>query len=200
MKHEETKLACLALNFRIFHFSFFIFHSALILLLAAQISFAEVSKNAGDDLSLNGEWETGIERNYTNRTPVPGLAQNPGEMSPGTLWYRRTVQLPEGNWTTAALRLKGARFAPAVYVNGEKISEHEPAPDLDQRQHLRIAHLPQRHPGLRHYGRSRGPGARRRHVLRRGRHHGGYHGAVLEDHPGRRHRGERDRGGAGYVR
>ncbi len=46
-------------------------------------------------------------------------------MSPGTLWYRRTIQLPGGEWTTATLRLNGARFAPVVYVDGEKLSESD---------------------------------------------------------------------------
>ncbi len=88
-------------------------------------SAAETKANAGGEISLNGSWETGIDRHYTNQTLVPGLAQNPTEMSPGTLWYRRTIALPEGIWTVATLRLNGARFAPAIYVDGEKISESE---------------------------------------------------------------------------
>src|SRR5208283_1123850 len=60
-------------------------------LAAAQAPSTDVPKGVGSEISLNGEWETGIDRHYTNQTPVPGLAQNPEEMSPGTLWYRRTV-------------------------------------------------------------------------------------------------------------
>jgi len=47
---------------------------------------------------------------------------------------------------------------------------------------------------------ARGSGAGRWDLLRRGRHYGGYHGAILEDHPGRRHRGKGNRRGfAGYL-
>ncbi len=53
---------------------------------------------------------------------VPGLPQDPAKPSPGTLWYRRSVRLPLGNWQQAELTLKGARFAPEVYVNGLKVS------------------------------------------------------------------------------
>jgi hypothetical protein len=33
------------------------------------------------------------------------------------------VELPQGAWTDATLTLNGARFCPAVYVNGGKVSE-----------------------------------------------------------------------------
>ena len=71
---------------------------------AAQAASTNDAANVGRDISLNGIWETGIDRRYSEQTPVPGLAGNPGEMSPGTLWYRRTVHLPAGTWTKAALR------------------------------------------------------------------------------------------------
>jgi hypothetical protein len=54
-------------------------------------------------------------------------------------------------------------------------------------KNFRIADLPQRHSGVRPDGRPRRPGAGWGRLLRRGGHDGGYHGAVLEDHPGRRH-------------
>jgi beta-galactosidase len=79
-------------------------------------------RGKGTDLSLDGEWEIGIDRDYTAHTLVPGLAQDPAKPSPGTLWYRRQVLLPQGNWRQAVLTLKGARFAPEVYLNGQKVS------------------------------------------------------------------------------
>jgi len=79
----------------------------------------------GGEISLDGTWETGVDRHYDGQTPVPGLAEDPTKLSPGTLWYRRVVHLPAGPWTAAVLQLNGARFAPAVYVDGEKVGERE---------------------------------------------------------------------------
>jgi beta-galactosidase len=77
------------------------------------------------DLSLDGIWQTGIDRHYTTDTAVPGLAQDPTKPSPGTLWYRRSVQLPVGDWQQATLTLKGARFHPEVYIDGKHIGSAE---------------------------------------------------------------------------
>jgi beta-galactosidase len=104
---------------------FWVLVAAAVAVAAAQPAPARVPDNIGGEISLDGVWDTGIDRHYDARTPVPGLAEDPGQMSPGTLWYRRSVPLPEGNWTTATLRLGGARFAPTVYVDGEKISGSE---------------------------------------------------------------------------
>jgi len=81
-----------------------------------------VPAHAGTTISLNGEWKAGLNRNYTQTLTVPGLAGDPALASAGTLWYKRTVQLPAGDWQQAELTLNGARFAPEVYVNGEKVS------------------------------------------------------------------------------
>jgi beta-galactosidase len=77
------------------------------------------------ELSLDGDWQAGIDRHYDRVLRVPGLASDPGRPTPGTLWYKRTVELPAGDWTRATLTLKGARFAPAVYVNGQEVSAQE---------------------------------------------------------------------------
>ena len=77
------------------------------------------------DICLNGKWEYGIDRDYQNTTQVPGITLNPEEVTEGTLWYKRTVELPSGDWNTAILELKGARFRPTVYVDGEKVSYTE---------------------------------------------------------------------------
>lgn len=77
---------------------------------------------AQETLLLNGEWQMGEGRNYQKTVDVPGIHCNPTEMNADTLWYRREVVLPKGNWKYATLELKGARFAPAVYVDGELAS------------------------------------------------------------------------------
>lgn len=91
--------------------------------------FAQAQASApvsnGGELSLNGIWEAGVDRHYDRAVTVPGLAQDPAAMSPGTLWYRRTVRLPPGDWRHAVLTLGGARFAPVVYVDGERVSASE---------------------------------------------------------------------------
>jgi hypothetical protein len=77
------------------------------------------------ELSLDGDWRAGLDRHYDRTLRVPGLAGDPAKITPGTLWYKRTVELPAGDWTDATLTLKGARFAPEVYVNGAKVSTAE---------------------------------------------------------------------------
>lgn len=77
------------------------------------------------DLNLNGEWEYGIGREYQGKTEVPGITLNPEEITPGTLWYKTVLELPEGDWDTAVLELKGARFRPSVYIDSIKVSSSE---------------------------------------------------------------------------
>ncbi len=73
-------------------------------------------------LTLDGTWEAGTDRRYDRSVAVPGLAGDPGAFQDGTLWYRRTVELPPGDWRSATLTLNGARFCPAVFVDGEQVS------------------------------------------------------------------------------
>lgn len=68
--------------------------AAALLLVVIRVSASAGTGRADSDVSLNGLWEMGIDRHYTNQTSVPGDAEDPAKMSPGTLWYRRTVQLP----------------------------------------------------------------------------------------------------------
>lgn len=77
------------------------------------------------DMPLDGVWDAGLERRYDRRLRVPGLATDPSKPTPGTLWHRRTVSIPLGPWTQATLTLKGARFAPKVYVDGVLVSSTE---------------------------------------------------------------------------
>ncbi|NLD73314.1 MAG: glycoside hydrolase, partial [Chloroflexi bacterium] len=76
----------------------------------------------GQTLSLDGIWQVGEERRYDGEAPVPGLARDPARMNDGTLWYRRRVRLPEGDWSHATLTLQGARFCPTVHVDGREVS------------------------------------------------------------------------------
>lgn len=75
------------------------------------------------EISLNGNWEVGTGRKYDRIVKVPGLATDPRKINEDTLWYRRQVNLPKGNWTHAKLILNGASFCPTVFVNGQKVSE-----------------------------------------------------------------------------
>jgi beta-galactosidase len=76
----------------------------------------------GSEMVLDGTWDGGLDRKYDHKFRVPGLAEDPANASAGTLWYRHTVHLPDGNWDRATLLLGGARFAPTVYVNGKEVS------------------------------------------------------------------------------
>lgn len=75
-----------------------------------------------ESISLNGKWEMGEGRHYSQTVEVPGIHCDPTKMNNDTLWYRREVILPKGTWTYATLQLKGARFAPAVFVDGQQVS------------------------------------------------------------------------------
>jgi len=75
------------------------------------------------NINLNGKWDCGENRKYTREVNVPGLASDPTKMNANDLWYKRQVKLPNGDWTKATLLLKGARFMPKVYVDGNLVSE-----------------------------------------------------------------------------
>jgi len=92
-----------------------------LLLTTAAVAQSPVA-HPGAEISLNGKWKAGLNRNYTETVTVPGLAEDPAQASAGMLWYKRTVELPAGDWQQAILILNGARFAPQVYVNGIKVA------------------------------------------------------------------------------
>ena len=77
------------------------------------------------DMNLNGEWEYGIARRYDGIAYVPGVPENPDKPAEDRVWYRRQVDLPEGGWNMAVLELKGARFRPEVYIDGDLVSSQE---------------------------------------------------------------------------
>lgn len=76
-------------------------------------------------VDLDGVWQYGLDRRYEGTTLVPGIALDPKQITPGTLWYRREIELPGGSWNRAVLELKGARFRPEVYVDGRPVSRCE---------------------------------------------------------------------------
>jgi beta-galactosidase len=95
----------------------------LLLLLSIPFCFYGQEVKGSASISLNGKWEIGFARNYTANTIVPGIAEDPAKANDQKLWYKKQVQLPTGNWEFATLELKGARFMPQVYVNGELIGK-----------------------------------------------------------------------------
>ena len=94
-------------------------------ILAACLQCVLASALSASGISLNGIWEYGFDRHYGASGEVPGLHTDPTAPGASTLWYRRTLRLPAGDWTNATLELKGARFRPAVYVNGRLVSQCE---------------------------------------------------------------------------
>ena len=95
----------------------------IILLLLASSNLWANAAQSSFIISLNGSWEMGHERNYTQNVIVPGIHTDATKMNAEKLWYRKEVILPEGNWKYATLELKGARFSPEVYVNGMSVSK-----------------------------------------------------------------------------
>lgn len=90
--------------------------SMLLLFFALQVK--------GQTISLNGEWQTGLNREYDDLMMVPGIpttdTHNP---TPGSVWIKRSVKLPKGEWSSATLELKSALYRPKVYINGTKVGE-----------------------------------------------------------------------------
>jgi len=94
----------------------------IIALTLCQSMLASSAKRV-ENLSLNGEWQMGFSRNYTRTVQVPGIANDPTKMVDEVLWYKKEIKLPAGSWKTATLELKGARFQPQVYINGELVGK-----------------------------------------------------------------------------
>ncbi|MBR2877587.1 MAG: glycoside hydrolase, partial [Clostridia bacterium] len=76
-------------------------------------------------ICLNGKWYTGINRNYTTESNVPGLVYSAMEAVDGTLWYKKDITLPAESFSRASLVLYGAKYQPKVYVNGMLVSSSE---------------------------------------------------------------------------
>jgi len=95
----------------------------IILVLLASSCLDAGAKKSAFTISLNGSWEMGSGRNYNQTVNVPGIHTDATKMNPEKLWYKKEVLLPKGNWKYATLELKGARFSPEVFVNGESVSK-----------------------------------------------------------------------------
>jgi beta-galactosidase len=94
----------------------------LILATFLLVCFKSNASRVTCSINLNGEWEMGYGRKYSRKVIVPGIHTDPAIMDPSTLWYRKTIDLPGGNWKYATLELKGARFSPEIYINGVSVS------------------------------------------------------------------------------
>ncbi len=73
---------------------------------------------------LDGQWAVGYERNYDKTATIPGLLTDPRETTTDTIWLKRAVERPT-TARIATLLLKGARFAPEIYVDGALQSSSE---------------------------------------------------------------------------
>lgn len=93
------------------------------------LAVAALAADPGSELSLNGTWDCGLDHAYSRTVVVPGLAGDPAQLTPGTLWFRRVVELPAGPWSTAVLHLRGVRGAPAVWVRGAPAPMAPEGPD-----------------------------------------------------------------------
>lgn len=94
-----------------------------LLLLSLALSPEAMAGRQAITICLNGIWDMGTDRHYTKKVIVPGIHTDGDKINLHKLWYRKEVQLPEGNWEYATLELKGARFAPEVLVNGASVSK-----------------------------------------------------------------------------
>lgn len=67
----------------------------------------------------------GFARQYDQVVDVPSIAADPTKMSEEKLWYKKEITLPQGDWTSLTLELKGARFRPEIYINNKLIAKQE---------------------------------------------------------------------------
>jgi hypothetical protein len=95
------------------------------LFFAALFSTAQAQEKLPDDLNLNGKWEMGYNQQYAQKVNVPGIHNDPTVIPDQTLWYKKEITLPKGQWNRVTLELKGARFRPEVFVDGLSIGEQE---------------------------------------------------------------------------
>lgn len=95
-------------------------------ILSALLISSTITASGIQPLSLNGEWKARDEAGvYSRVVEVPGIINDPAKMDEGPVWLKREVVLPGGNWETVSLLFKGARYNPAVYVNGDRVSFRE---------------------------------------------------------------------------
>lgn len=93
--------------------------------LASLLTLCVVAQAYPSSMLLNGDWQTGLLRNYTDIAKVPSISMDPEKAADASVWFKRDVVLPEGDWNGAVLELKGARFRPKVYVDGRLVGSAE---------------------------------------------------------------------------
>lgn len=93
--------------------------------LVAIFAMSALAQAYPSSILLNGEWQTGLSRKYTDVAMVPSINMDPEKAADASVWFKREVVLPEGDWNGAVLELKGARFRPKVYVNGKQVGSAE---------------------------------------------------------------------------
>ncbi len=89
---------------------------------------------AGASWSLNGQWWMttktevgGLDRHYDTTVSVPGIQLPPNQIGKGPVWFLTYLDLtndtllPTVGTLGATIRLNGARFCPAVYINGQLV-------------------------------------------------------------------------------
>lgn len=77
-------------------------------------------------IKLGGQWHAKDSNGrYTRSVKVPGIVNDPSQIDEEAVWLKRQIALPEGDWETVSVLFKGARYNPAVYINGDRVSFRE---------------------------------------------------------------------------
>jgi hypothetical protein len=95
------------------------------LLFAACFTVGHAAEKLPETMNLNGVWDMGYNQHYTNQVSVPGIHNDPTVIADQSLWYKKEITLPKGQWNRVTLELKGARFKPEVFVDGISLGAQE---------------------------------------------------------------------------
>lgn len=95
------------------------------LLFAACFTVGQAAEKLPETMNLNGVWDMGYNQHYTKRVNVPGIHNDPTVIPDQSLWYKKEITLPNGEWNRVTLELKGARFKPEVFVDGISLGAQE---------------------------------------------------------------------------
>jgi hypothetical protein len=96
------------------------------MLQSKSISTPILACSTPSSVNLEGHWfAKDASGRYTRSVKVPGIINDPAQIDEGAVWLKRQIVLPEGDWETVSLLFKGARYNPAVYINGDRVSFRE---------------------------------------------------------------------------
>lgn len=95
------------------------------LLFAACFTVGQAAQKLPETMNLNGVWDMGNNQHYTKQVNVPGIHNDPTVIPDQSLWYKKEITLPKGQWNRVTLELKGARFRPEVFVDGISLGAQE---------------------------------------------------------------------------